>query len=153
MAGLPIQKFVERLNQLMPVLMREFGRRMVKDLSGDDVTFPQFFILEFLHREGESKMSALACCAGVSTPAMTGIADRLVKAGYVERSFDPEDRRIIKVKLTSRGLAFIKKINQHRKQTAMKIFGQVSEKDREDYLRVLTRIHEVLTSKPDGKTL
>lgn len=151
MAVLSIAEFVERLNQLVPVVMREFGRRMVRELYRDEVTFPQFFILEFLHRDGASKMSALAQCAGVSTPAMTGIADRLVKAGYIERNFNPADRRIINVKLTSRGLAFIKRINQQRKETAMKIFGQVSGKDREDYLRVLTRIHEVLTSKPEVK--
>lgn len=145
MSAISLNEFADRLNQLMPVVMKEFGRRMVKGFHCDEVTFSQFFILELLFREGESKMSALAQCAGVSTPAMTGIADRLVKSGYIARKFDPDDRRLINVELTAKGAASVKRINQERREAVIKIFGKVSQEDREDYLRVLTRIHQAFT--------
>jgi DNA-binding MarR family transcriptional regulator len=80
----------------------------------------------------------------VTTAAATGLVDRLVKAGYVQRVYDPSDRRIIKVKLTSKGADLVKKIMVNKVARVKDVFGKLSAGDREDYLRVLTRIKEVL---------
>jgi DNA-binding MarR family transcriptional regulator len=78
---------------------------------------------------------------------MTGIVDRLVKYGYVLRIFDPQDRRIIKIKLATKGTELVKKINQQRRQMIIKIFGQLSERDRQDYLRILLQIKDILIKR------
>ncbi len=43
----------------------------------------------------------------LSRSGMTGRLDRLVEAGLVERSLDPEDRRSFRVKLTKAGIAMV----------------------------------------------
>jgi DNA-binding MarR family transcriptional regulator len=83
----------------------------------------------------------------VTTAATTGIVDRLVRCGYVIRVFDPRDRRIVKIKITPKGLALIRKINHERRQMVIKTFGRLSEQDRQDYLRILSQIKNILTQE------
>jgi DNA-binding MarR family transcriptional regulator len=49
--------------------------------------------LDFLGREGAVTAGRLAEVSGLTTGAVTGVIDRLEKAGFVRRREDPEDRR------------------------------------------------------------
>jgi DNA-binding MarR family transcriptional regulator len=90
-------------------------------------------------------MTDLASFTRVSTAAATGIADRLVRCGYLLRVLDPSDRRIIRVKPTLKGLELVKKINRQRREMVTSIFGRLSQSEREEYLSILTRINDLLT--------
>jgi DNA-binding MarR family transcriptional regulator len=140
-----IHEFADRISDIIPVIIKEFAKRQVNELSKGRITLPQFLILGFLEKNGEAQMNVLARFMVVTTSAMTGTVDRLVKYGYVLREADPEDRRVVKIKITSKGSDIIKKINDQRRQMIVEVFGKVSESDRSDYLRVLTKIEEILT--------
>jgi len=142
-----VQEFADRINVIIPVMIREFARYQVNELSKGRITLPQFLILGFLEKSRETNMSSLAHFMSVSTAAMTGTVDRLVNCGYVIREPEPKDRRVIKIKITSKGRGIIKKINCQRRQMIIDIFAKVSEHDRSDYLRVLTKIEEILSSE------
>jgi len=144
MSKLTIDEFADQMDEIMPIVGREFLRRHVGGLCKGKITLQQLLIIETLCRAGEIKMSDLARIMAVTTAAMTGIVERLVRYGYVERIFDPDDRRIIKIKLTKTGTDFIAKLNDRRRKAHIKIFGQISPQDREDYLRILTQIKNVL---------
>jgi len=146
MSQISLLEFADRMAEIMPVVMREFARRQVDELYRGKITLPQCLILEYLHQGGESKMTDLAVFMHVTTAAMTGIGDRLVRGGYLIRAYDPEDRRIIKVKLTARGNELVKKFTQQRRQMVIKIFGKISIEDRQDYLRILMQIKEILVA-------
>ena len=144
MPSLSLSAFADRVQEVMPVIMKEFMRRQTGDFYKTKITMPQFFVLELLQRLGESKMSDIAKYIGVSTAAMTGIVARLVRANYLIRTSDPQDRRIVMVKLTAKGAAAVKEMLQRRKQATIKIFGVISPKEREEYLAILERIREHL---------
>jgi len=55
--------------------------------------------LEILMREGKITAGELARFTGLTTGAVTGLIDRLVKAGYAKRDADPQDRRKILIEL------------------------------------------------------
>lgn len=147
MTELSIVEFADRISQIMPLITKEFARRQLKELYKDKITISQFLILEFLNKEGSSNMSFLAHFMNVTTAAMTGIIDRLVRDGYARRVYDPKDRRIIKIELTGRGNELVKKLHQERRKMIIRIFGEISERDRRDYLRILMQIKEVLSRK------
>ncbi len=117
---------------------------MAVELHKGRVTLPQIMILHFLQIEQEARMKDLARFMGVTMAAMTGIIDRLVKSGHCARVYDPQDRRIIKIKLTAKGDSLVKSINEGKRQMIIKIFGKISETDRQDYLRILLQIKEIL---------
>jgi len=149
MAGFSLLEFADKMNEIMPIVVKEFARRQINELYKGKITLPQFLILELLHREGESKMKDLAGFMKVSTAAMTGIVDRLVKYGYALRAYDTQDRRIIRIKLTSKGAVLVKKVNQQRRQMTINIFGKISEDERQDYLKILMRIRDILTQEKE----
>lgn len=152
MSQVSLSEFADKINEIFPQIIREFIRRQTNELTKGKLTLPQFLILSFLNERGELKMTDLAHFMQVSTAAMTGIVDRLVEARYAVRIFDPTDRRIIKIRLTSKGAVLVKKIGQERRQMIMNIFGKISEDDRMDYLRIITHIKEILTkADPEQK--
>lgn len=144
MSPIPLPEFATQLSQILPVIMKEFLNRQSNEIIKGKITIPQFLVLEMLGKEGESKMTELAAYMNVTTAAMTGIVDRLVRDHYAERIYSPEDRRIIRIKLTAKGALLVKKIHQTRRQVILNIFSQISEEDREGYLRILSQIRDVL---------
>ena len=56
--------------------------------------------LDLIYRYGPMPAGRLAELTGLTTGAVTGIIDRLEKAGYVRRVNDPKDRRITMIEPT-----------------------------------------------------
>lgn len=146
-----LSEFADKMNEIVPVIMKEFARRQANELYKGKITLPQFLILNFLHRNGVSKMTNLARFMDVSTPAMTGIVERLVREGYCERAYNPKDRRIINVKLTAKGNEVVRKINKQRRNMVIRIFGKISQLERSEYLRILMRIQEILAREKQAQ--
>lgn len=145
MSGMPVEQFADNINEVMPVIVKEFTRRQANELYKGKITLQQLFILELLFRRGELKMSALAQYMRVTTANMTGLIERLVRDGYAQRAYDPKDRRIINIGLTSKGQELVKKVSNQRRAMVIKIFGRLSEADRREYLRILMNIRDILT--------
>ncbi len=147
MAKVSLFEFADKINEIFPVMMKEFARQQGDELYKEKITLPQFFILVILNRSGESKMTDMAHSMNVTSAAMTGIIERLVNYGYVTRLFDFKDRRIIRVKLTQKGEDLLRKINQQRRKMIINIFGKISQSEREAYLRILTQIYSILMAE------
>ncbi len=139
-----LSEFADKLNEIMPVISRSFFKMLFNDVLKGKITAPQLFILCFLSRQKEAKMTDIANFLEVSTAAATGIINRLVKLGYVQRVYDEADRRIIRIKLNAKGEEFVNKINSQKKQRIVDIFGKISDKERDEYLRILMRIYEII---------
>jgi DNA-binding MarR family transcriptional regulator len=147
MSEISLSEFADKITEIIPVIMKEFARRQANELFKSKITLPQFLVLNFLHQSGESKMTELAKFMKVTTAAMTGIVDRLVREKYAVRHYDPKDRRIIKIKLTTKGDNLVDKANQQRRDMIIRVFGRISSGERQDYLRILTHIYEILTKE------
>jgi DNA-binding MarR family transcriptional regulator len=139
-----LSQFADKVTELMPVIMKEYVKHQVDEFEKLKITLPQFFVLELVNRQGEAKMSDLAKFVNVTTAAMTGIVERLFKNGYVLRIDEPDDRRIIKIKLTPKGAKVVKDMIQKRKDITIKMFGSITQEEREEYLKILTHVHEHL---------
>jgi DNA-binding MarR family transcriptional regulator len=58
--------------------------------------------LNTIENAGGLTVGELARATGLTTGAVTGVIDRLERAGYAHRVPDPEDRRRVKVEVTSK---------------------------------------------------
>lgn len=146
--SISISEFADRLEETMSVMAKSFSRHGTNELFKGKITLPQFLAMDYLHRNGESRMTDLARSMSVTTAGMTGIVDRLVKYGYVARGLEPKDRRVIKTKLTQKGEAIVAKIRGQRRKMITHAFGKISEKDRNAYLRIVTKVREIVAVKP-----
>ena len=141
-----LKKFVTRLIELMPQMVRGFARQEHNYLTSGRITIPQFWALDYLSRQGLMSMSHLAVFLGVSKPAATGLVDRLISQGLVLRKYDPKDRRMVWIKVTPKGQAIIKSIFIQKRLTLTKVYGQISDRDRREHLRILEQILKVLNT-------
>lgn len=79
------------------------------DLRSEELTVPQFMILNYATADGVplSEISARMLCDNSN---LTGIVDRLISKGYVERRPDPQDRRVSLICITSAGAEKLRRI-------------------------------------------
>lgn len=150
MAVMPLPEFAEKLGESMPEVMRGFTRRETSNLIKSKITMSQCFVLNHLLKQQESMMKDIARVLNVTTAAATGIVDRLVKYGYIQRIFDAADRRIIRIKLTPRGAELVRKVNAEKKKRVMEVFGKLGDPELEQYLTILSRINDILKQETDA---
>ena len=144
MTDISLVEFADRVSEIMPAIMKEFLKSQAGGFHKMKITLPQFAIMTMLEREKEANMTDLAKAMSVTTSAMTGVVDRLVRDGYAHRLRDSQDRRIIRIKLTSRGMKTVRTAIEDRKRATIKMFAVISQEEREKYLSILEHIKERL---------
>ncbi|MHA1992024.1 MAG: MarR family winged helix-turn-helix transcriptional regulator [Candidatus Hodarchaeales archaeon] len=89
--------------QLINILNKKYEKLQRQIVKKDNLTPPQYSILNQLwDSDGKQfKELASACCCSPST--ITGIIDTMEKNQLVYRDSNPEDRRSLLVKLTDKG--------------------------------------------------
>jgi DNA-binding MarR family transcriptional regulator len=91
-------------------LARLAGDRVERAYAAHGIGRPEFDVLATLRRAGEPYQlspGALAASMMLSTGGTTARLDRLEKAGLVERSPSPSDRRGVLVRLTTHGFEVV----------------------------------------------
>lgn len=71
------------------------------------ISMAQLNILYTLHRSGEMPMRRLAEVLNVSDSNATGLVDRMEERGLIERTRVPEDRRVVRVRITQDGVRIL----------------------------------------------
>jgi DNA-binding MarR family transcriptional regulator len=111
-------------------------------LPDDTLTFGQFAVLRMLFREGPLAMGAIAEHLDISLAGATGIIDRLVNQGVVERTRSREDRRVVWVNLSAVGRERMVLLKDERRQQMQRLLEPLSAPEVEILLGLLERIAE-----------
>jgi DNA-binding MarR family transcriptional regulator len=103
---------------LRAIVRRLFG----VDDSMLDLPLRQFKVCLALYAQSRS-MSEIGRELNLSPSAVTQVSDRLERRGLIERVFPDEDRRVRKLRLTTKG----QKIVRSREQTQLRRIAEVLE--------------------------
>ncbi|WP_025718727.1 MarR family winged helix-turn-helix transcriptional regulator [Paenibacillus sp. 1-18] len=76
-----------------------------------DLTAIQHLVLSILNKRPNIGLSELADLARMGSSSMSGVIDRLTKAGYVVRARDEHDRRSLVLSLTPAGKDIMQKVD------------------------------------------
>jgi DNA-binding MarR family transcriptional regulator len=98
----------------------------------------QAFALQHLQPDEPIKLSDLAQALRCDNSSVTGIADRLEKAGLAERRAHPTDRRVKTLALTERGTV-IRKLYKERIGTAPEAVQNLPDEDAAILVEILSR--------------
>lgn len=85
--------------------LQSIGRQMRQPVAGDTIESGTFWLLKNLHSQGSMRVTELAACANLDTSTVSRHVAQLQRAGMIERTPDPDDRRAHRVKLTQVGEA------------------------------------------------
>ena len=95
--------------------------------------------LDFLNLEGRVTAGRLAELTGLTTGAITGVVDRLEKAGLVRRERDESDRRKVFIATVPENVAQVGKYYQHMQRAVLKDWASYSDAELELLLRFMTQ--------------
>ena len=87
-------------------------------ISGSDLE-----CLDFLNLEGRVTAGRLAEVTGLTTGAITGVVDRLEKAGLVRRERDPADRRKVFIATVPENIAKVGRFYEHMQRGMVRSSG------------------------------
>lgn len=106
-------------------LMETYNRY---DLRSEDLTVPQFMILNYTNSDGVplSEISARMLCDNSN---LTGIVDRLIAKGFVERRPDPQDRRVSLICLTQAGSEKLRSLRPRHHASVSRRMRNLSEEE------------------------
>ncbi|HEX5241424.1 MAG TPA: MarR family transcriptional regulator [Candidatus Limnocylindrales bacterium] len=97
-----IAALADRVLETVPRIMRRIRGRM-RSHGRDGITVPQLRVLLYVRRHPGTALSPVADHVGVTKAAASTLVDRLVRAGYLDRTDDPAERRRIQLRLTAAG--------------------------------------------------
>lgn len=113
----------------------------------------ELFAMLLVERRQEVIMSRIAEYLNVSMSTATGIVERLVQGGYLERERSESDRRIVVVRLTDKGKTLITEVKEVIFTYIRVIAEALTEEEQELLRRIFLKIMEVIsrTNKEESK--
>ena len=136
-------------------LMQELENAMRRS-SGQGVIFAQAVAawagisssdlecMDFLNMEERVTAGRLAELTGLTTGAITGVVDRLEKAGYVRRERDESDRRKVFITTVPANLAKIAARYEKLRRAVMKDWAAYSDEELQLLLRFAEQGYETM---------
>jgi MarR family transcriptional regulator, organic hydroperoxide resistance regulator len=97
------EKLAENLLNFLPTMFK----KLMKVHPTFEMPKQQMGLLFNMSKENGKPMSYYSEKMMIPKPNLTVIADKLINDGFVERGFDPSDRRVIILALTKKGEEYI----------------------------------------------
>jgi DNA-binding MarR family transcriptional regulator len=91
-----LRKLMRQMDQHSRNLDRQYG-----------ITVPQIVCLYEIYEKGTMTLSVLSKNVHLSSSTLVGVIDRLEEKGFVRRTRNTEDRRVIFIEITPKGHEFI----------------------------------------------
>lgn len=115
------------------VLLRRISRALRDPQAEDwvtlDLSMAQLKLLFSLYYRGPATVGALAHVHGLKLPTVSTTLERLVRAGYVERTDDPDDRRVVINRLTANGGALVERLREERRLRIDQALDKLAPRD------------------------
>src|ERR1700727_2507358 len=109
------------------------------------LTPSQYNVLRILRGEGKPlPILEIASRTITVVPGITGLIDRLERAGFVNRLRCEKDRRVIYVALTDQGMTTLAALDEPLVALHHKLVGHLSQGELKELIRLLEKVREPL---------
>jgi DNA-binding MarR family transcriptional regulator len=99
-------------------------------------------ILRYIDSKETPTMRNVAEYLHIKAPSVTSIVIRLEREGLVARIKEKNDRRVVRISLTKKGVARMHKYVSESSQAMEKVFSKMRSKDVEELARILRSLQE-----------
>ncbi|MCC6455190.1 MAG: MarR family transcriptional regulator [Caldilineaceae bacterium] len=100
----------------------------------------QSHLLYFLGASGPQRMSDIAAHMDVTLSGCTAMVDSAVAAGFVERSRDETDRRVVWIQLTEEGTQMLQQVRRLRASILAKYLSRLEPEEIQQMATLLGRV-------------
>lgn len=107
----------------------------------NSLSFVQLQALSFIYRKEQGPtMKDLSAYLNITPPSVTSIVNNLIKLNLIKKIRDTQDKRSIRLILTSKGGRELHKGFNSAKNCLEKRLSYLSEKDKKEFIRILTKL-------------
>jgi len=120
-----IDRIIENLIYLHPLISKSLTRSIK---TKTNLNPGSLYILGMLNKYEMLSMSEIGCKLSMPKPHVTAQVDKLISEEMVERLFDPNDRRIVNIRMTEKGkedfIAIKQEVSQDMRERIEKLDDQ-----------------------------
>jgi MarR family transcriptional regulator, organic hydroperoxide resistance regulator len=117
------------------------SRRLTKALARSvALTGPQLTVLKGLEQIGALSLTELSGRIRAQNSTVTGIIDRMERDGLVVRERSSEDRRVVQIRLTTKGLAMAKALPLAPMKILTQALGSLTGAEVKELSRILKKV-------------
>jgi MarR family transcriptional regulator, 2-MHQ and catechol-resistance regulon repressor len=117
----------------------KYHKVQAKQMFSENLTSPQFGVLEILYKTGPVPLKRLSEEMMVTGANITCVMDNLEKEGFVKRVFSKEDRRVILADLTTSGKAKIGSIMPKYSDNIASLTSVLSDHEQKELAKLLSK--------------
>ncbi|HWI61359.1 MAG TPA: MarR family transcriptional regulator [Symbiobacteriaceae bacterium] len=133
---------LERMEQTFYRLSQQHLKRDAA--SSAPITVAQYSCLRYLAVQPR-QVSEVARHLDITTAGTTGLLDRLVEHGMVERRRDEEDRRLVWVSIAPKGLEAIAAMQASRVEFLTSLFSPLTDNEFDTFMDLVEKITDPST--------
>lgn len=133
---------VAALEEWIDVFMHSSMQHLIQYARKEGLSMSQLGALFHLDKMGTSGVTDLGDHLGVTSAAASQMLERLVQQGLIQRSEDPQDRRVKQIYLTEQGCSILEGTIRTRKGWLDKIANSFVDGDKEPIISALNILIE-----------
>lgn len=139
MDGMPELHLVTTIYRATNAIVRELDRRLLRDY---DVTFVQALTLLAIQSFDQPQPRLVAEFLSQQSQTVTGVLDRLERAGHIRRSRDLADRRGVRLELTGTGSRLAAALRERLSDYMEELFRGVPQRARQQLRELLDELNK-----------
>ena len=136
-------EYIHQINILQNNFNILVAKKFEKKLD-NQLTAKQVLLLELI-KEGVTSTKDIADKLNVSTSAVSQILNKLEDRGYIERKYNPQNRREIILYLADKAHQYFKELAVLKKQFNKEIYGRLSTHDLKQLKDILEKLQIIAT--------
>lgn len=141
-----IQELIDRYMSLSFQVHKK-AESLIKEEIGNELTYDQHYILRHIYQTGECTPSELADAFEVNKSAITAIINRMVERGFIQRTRDENDRRVVFLSLTDEGSELFKTAQERVHLLVESIITQFEKTEITNFLQTFEKLAQILNNK------
>lgn len=135
-------RLIEAFREVAKSYSRYSAESFFRFAKSRDLSPAQLGTLLHLNKDEAQGVVGLGGRMSVTSAAASQMVDRLVLAGFVERSEDQEDRRVRRVRLSDKGESTIEDFGRERQAWIEALAASVTEEEERALMRALEIVIE-----------
>lgn len=110
------------------------------------ITPSQGFVLRFIAEQGNTNVKAIAQSLHITSSAATQLVDGLADNGYLVRTDNPSDRRVIALSLSTKAKKLFKEFEEQSQEKMKKLFSVLTDEELVQYAAINKKIASNITN-------
>ena len=138
---------IREFRQNLRVLEREVELSMTSEAGCCGVTFAQCHLVLEVERRNRTSVTELAAILELDKSTLSRTVDAAFKAGLIDRTVDPANRRQQVISLTDRGRQTARKINGQCDESYTRLFDFIPGDERSAVVRAVALLADAMRQK------